>query len=123
MPPSGIYVFPASGQPIPVTGVLSSLPRHDILLLSLPSPSQTTPRLRTLPLSPYPASEDSPLSVRLISSPGRPEIQASGGQEGWVPWLEGHALCKWSTGGKVLGYRDLAGRESKVGLLLAPSKH
>ncbi|KAG9078984.1 hypothetical protein FS749_008949 [Ceratobasidium sp. UAMH 11750] len=109
--PSGIYILPASGEPIPITGVLSSLPRHDILLLSLPP----TPRLRTLPLSPYPAPSDSVIGTRLFSSPGRPELQQSQGYEEWTEWLEGYALRTWATGGKVLGYRDLAGRESKTG--------
>ncbi|KAF8679547.1 Urb2/Npa2 family [Rhizoctonia solani] len=101
-----------AGNPIPVTGVHSSLPRHDILLLSVP---HTTPRLRTLPLSPYPAPEGSPLGVRLLSSHGQPELQSHGGKEVWGEWLDGFALLKWVTEGKVLGYRDLAGRESKPG--------
>ncbi|KAG8768138.1 hypothetical protein FRC12_005748 [Ceratobasidium sp. 428] len=109
--PAGVYVFPAFGEPIPVTGVLSSLPRHDILLLSIPP----APRLRTLPLSPYPAPSDSAITTRYFSSPGRPELQASQEPGAWVKWLNGHALRKWATGGKVLGYRDLAGRESKAG--------
>ncbi|KAF8741559.1 Trypsin-like peptidase domain, partial [Rhizoctonia solani] len=112
MSPSGLYIFPASGSPVPVTGVHSSLPRHDILLLSIP---HTTPRLRALPLSPYPAPEGSPLSVRLLSSHGQPELQSHGGKEVWGEWLDGFALRKWVTEGKVLGYRDLAGRESKPG--------
>ncbi|KAH7344415.1 hypothetical protein B0J17DRAFT_558985, partial [Rhizoctonia solani] len=111
-PPSGLYIFPASGSPIPVIGVHSSLPRHDILLLSIP---HTTPRLKTLPLSPYPAPNDSPLSVRLLSSHGQPELSSHEGKEGWTEWLDGFALRKWAVGGKVLGYRDLAGRESKPG--------
>ncbi|QRV76768.1 trypsin-like peptidase domain protein [Ceratobasidium sp. AG-Ba] len=108
--PSGIYIFPSSrgAPPIPVSGVLSSLPRHDILLLSIPP----TCRLRTLPLSPYPAPGDSTLSIRLFSSPGRPEAQ---GADEWMEWLDRHALRKWVQGGKVLGYRDFAGRESKTG--------
>ncbi|GAB1523934.1 hypothetical protein RhiTH_007085 [Rhizoctonia solani] len=112
MSPSGLYIFPASGSPVPVTGVHSSLPRHDILLLSIP---HTTPRLRALPLSPYPAPEGSTLSVRLLSSHGQPELQSHGGKEVWGEWLDGFALLKWVTEGKVLGYRDLAGRESKPG--------
>ncbi|QRW19606.1 trypsin-like peptidase domain protein [Rhizoctonia solani] len=85
---------------------------HDILLLSIP---HTTPRLRALPLSPYPAPEGSTLSVRLLSSHGQPELQSHGGKEVWGEWLDGFALLKWVTEGKVLGYRDLAGRESKPG--------
>ncbi|CAE6401863.1 unnamed protein product [Rhizoctonia solani] len=110
--PSGLYVFPTSGSPIPVIGVHSSLPGHDILLLSIP---HTTPRLKTLPLSPYPAPNDSPLSIRLLSSHGQPEISSHKGKEEWTEWLNGFALRKWAVGGKVLGYRDLAGRESKPG--------
>ncbi|CAE6389572.1 unnamed protein product [Rhizoctonia solani] len=109
--PSGLYVLPASGSPMPVTGVHSSLPRHDILLLSVP---HTAPRLRTLPLSPYPAPDDSPLSVRLLSSHGQPELRSHDGKGEWTEWLDGFALQKWARG-KVLGYRDLAGRESKPG--------
>ncbi|KAJ1310853.1 hypothetical protein OPQ81_009371 [Rhizoctonia solani] len=111
-PPSGLYVLPASGGPIPVTGVHSSLPRHDILLLSIP---HTTPRLRSLPLSPYPAPNDSLISVRLLSSHGQPELQSRDGKGEWSEWLDGFALRRWVVGGRVLGYRDLAGRESKPG--------
>lgn len=113
-PPSGIYVIPASGNPLPVVGVGSGLPRHDVLLLSIPH----EPQLRTLPLSPYPAPNDSAISVRLFSSPDQPELQTPVGQRDWQSWLDGYALRTWVTGGKVLGYRDLAGRESKVSALL-----
>ncbi|CAE7076001.1 unnamed protein product [Rhizoctonia solani] len=109
--PSGLYILPTSGGPIPVAGIHSSLPRHDILLLSIP---HTTPRLRTLPLSPYPAPNNSSLSVRLLSSYGqKPPSDSENG--GWTEWLDGFALRKWVVDGKVLGYRDLAGRESKPG--------
>ncbi|CUA73714.1 hypothetical protein RSOLAG22IIIB_01229 [Rhizoctonia solani] len=111
-PPSGLYVFPTSGSPIPVMGVHSSLPGHDIILLSIP---HTTPRLRTLPLSPYPAPNDTPLNVRLFSSHGQPTHPSDSETGEWKEWLDGFALQKWVVNGKVLGYRDLAGRESKPG--------
>ncbi|KEP55014.1 trypsin-like peptidase domain protein [Rhizoctonia solani 123E] len=112
VPPSGLYVFPTTANPIPVIGVYSSLPRHDILLLSIP---HTTPRLRTLPLSPYPAPNDSPFSVRLLSLHEQPKLPSDHENGEWAEWLDGFALRKWVVGGKVLGYRDLAGRESKPG--------
>ncbi|KDN46026.1 hypothetical protein RSAG8_04533, partial [Rhizoctonia solani AG-8 WAC10335] len=90
----------------------SSLPRHDILLLSIP---HTNPRLRTLPVSPYPAPNDGSLSVRLLSSHGQPKLPSHDETGEWTAWLDGFALQKWVVGGKVLGYRDLAGRESRPG--------
>lgn len=68
------------------------------------------PKLRTLPVSPYPAQAGTPIRAHLVS-----ETRPSGcAGEGWEPWVGGWA--KWARG-RVLGYRDLAGREAEVSRL------
>ncbi|VDB99597.1 unnamed protein product [Peniophora sp. CBMAI 1063] len=89
----------------PIQSIQSSLHRSDLMLASLPA---QTPKLRTLPVSPYPAQTGTPIRAHLVSET-RPSGPAG---EGWQPWVGGWA--KWVRG-RVLGYRDLAGREAEPG--------
>jgi hypothetical protein len=82
----------------PISSVLSALHRSDLLLFSAPIAT------RTLPVSPYPAQPGTRVRAHLVS-----ETQPPG--DGWEPWVGGWA--KWVRG-RVLGYRDFAGREAKV---------
>jgi hypothetical protein len=61
--------------------------------------------MKTLPISPYPAQPHTAVRAHFVSDhcPGEP---------GWQPWVGG-MWSKW-VHGTVLGYRDFAGRETKV---------
>lgn len=84
----------------PVTGVAAALPESDLLLL------RSNLKTRTLPMSPYPAQPDTRIRAHFVSHV-KPENDS-----GWTP-LIGGAWGKWVRG-RVLGYRDKAGRESQV---------
>ncbi|KDQ63858.1 hypothetical protein JAAARDRAFT_393688 [Jaapia argillacea MUCL 33604] len=86
----------------PVSAVLSSLHRSDLVLFS----TQKDVRLKTLPVSPYPAHPDTPVRAHFIADTPPDE-------DGWTPWVGG-TWSKWVKG-TVLGYRDFAGREAKPG--------
>ncbi|THH16755.1 hypothetical protein EW146_g3929 [Bondarzewia mesenterica] len=88
----------------PVTAVLSSLHRSDLLLLSKAGPS-----VPSLPVSPYPAQPGTAIRAHFFSDV-RPQGQEG---EGWEPWIGG-SWAKWVRG-TVLGYRDFAGREAQPG--------
>ena len=92
----------------PIQSIQSSLHRSDLILASLPPEA---PKVRTLPVSPYPAQAGTPIRAHLVSET-RPSGSAG---EGWEPWVGGWA--KWVRG-RVLGYRDLAGREAEAGHLV-----
>ena len=87
----------------PVTAVLSSLHRSDLLLLSKAGPS-----IQPLPVSLYPAKPGTIVRAHFFSDV-RPQGEDG---EGWVPWIGG-SWVKWVRG-TVLGYRDFAGREAQV---------
>ncbi|TFY58636.1 hypothetical protein EVG20_g8073 [Dentipellis fragilis] len=87
----------------PITSVLSSLHKSDLLLLSSATPSP----LRTLPVSPYPAQPGTRVRAHFVSHTAPRE------KDGWEPWIDG-TWAKWETG-TVLGYRDFAGREAQPG--------
>ncbi|KAI0067892.1 hypothetical protein BV25DRAFT_1784910, partial [Artomyces pyxidatus] len=84
----------------PVSAVLSSLHRSDLLLLGCPAPTPLAP----LPVSPYPAQPGTRIRAHFVSEAP---------QEGWRPWVGG-MYAKWVEG-TVLGYRDFAGREAVPG--------
>ena len=86
----------------PVSRVLSALPRSDLLLVSSPIPSG---KLKTLPISPYPVQKDALIYTHLVKHQKPVE-------SGWNPWI-GDTWGRWVQG-KVVGYRDFAGRESQV---------
>lgn len=86
----------------PVHGILSSLPRPDLIALSAGAPAAA----RTLPVSPYPVHAGAAVRAHFVVD--RPPDEA-----GWAPWVGG-LWSRWVRG-RVLGYRDFAGREAKVG--------
>lgn len=103
---SGTFILVGSGDSLtahPVSDVVSALPRSDLLLLSCKVPLGT---LNTLPVSPYPAHEDASILAHFVS-------HKKPGDSGWHPWV-GDTWGKWVKG-KLLGYRDFAGRETKPG--------
>ncbi|KAF8807182.1 hypothetical protein BYT27DRAFT_6557763 [Phlegmacium glaucopus] len=102
---SGTFILAGSGDSVtvhPVSDVVSALPRSDLLLLSC----QVPPGLNTLPVSPYPAHENTSILAHFVS-------HKKPSESGWHPWV-GDTWGKWVKG-KVLGYRDFAGRETKPG--------
>lgn len=104
---SGTFILTGLGDSVivhPVSDVVSALPRSDLLLLSCKVPPGT---INTLPVSPYPAHEDTSILAHFVNYK-----KPSG--SGWHPWV-GDTWGKWVKG-KVLGYRDFAGRETKVSL-------
>lgn len=98
----------------PITSVLSSLHRSDLLLLSATSDITTSgsplSKLTSFPVSPYPAHPGTPIRAHFHSAT-RPQLDGEDG-EGWEPWVGG-SWAKWVKG-TVLGYRDFAGREAQV---------
>ena len=86
----------------PVSRVLSALPQSDLVLVSCPIPPG---KVESLPVSPYPARKDAPIQAHLVRREGSRET-------GWNHWM-GDMWGKWEQG-RVLGYRDFAGRETRV---------
>ncbi|PCH33473.1 hypothetical protein WOLCODRAFT_135150 [Wolfiporia cocos MD-104 SS10] len=108
---SGSFVItgPSSSPTFsPVSSILSSLHRSDLLLMS--APPSPFPALRTLPVSPYPAQPGARIRAHFVT---HKEPVPGAGAEGWRPWVGG-TWSKWIRG-TVLGYRDMAGREAKPG--------
>ncbi|KDR84751.1 hypothetical protein GALMADRAFT_287378 [Galerina marginata CBS 339.88] len=103
---TGTFIVAGSSDSVkvhPVSRVVSALPRSDLLLLSSRLPPDT---VNTLPVSPYPAHKETPVRAHFVShqKPAGP---------GWTPWI-GDTWGKWQIG-KILGYRDFAGRETEPG--------
>lgn len=107
---TGTFVLAGSGdglQVLPVSRVVSALPRSDLILLSCSIPPG---RLNTLPVSPYPAHVGAKIRAHFVRHE-KPD------DTGWSPWI-GDTWGKWHEG-KVLGYRDFAGRETEVSCTMA----
>ncbi|KAF9560208.1 hypothetical protein CPC08DRAFT_708260 [Agrocybe pediades] len=103
---TGTFILTGSSDSLkvyPVSKVVSALPRSDLLLLSCPLPQGA---VNTLPISPYPAHRDTAIDAHFVSH-DKPK------ESGWAPWV-GDTWGKWHEG-KVLGYRDFAGRETEPG--------
>lgn len=118
---SGSYILsslPNSNTTLahPITSVLSSLHRSDLLLLCASSNSTASgaplSKLASFPVSPYPAQPGTPIRAHFHSAT-RPQLDGDDG-EGWEPWIGG-SWAKWVKGA-VLGYRDFTGREAQVRL-------
>lgn len=142
--PSGCLEAP---QPIPIRQTLSSMPRSDLLVLQTePLPALKgggKPRLRSLPLTPYPVPIGTPLLTHLFGSPSVPVIQHSRSRtvsnpafskesarsrpemevERAVEWIGaggkesgGEDVKVWRRWGKgeMLGYRSYTGLEVEV---------
>ncbi|KAF7306707.1 Aldehyde dehydrogenase [Mycena indigotica] len=101
---SGSFVVSAgpSGEMLvsPVSAILAALPQSDLLLL------QTPVELKTLPVSPYPAPRDISVLTHFVSH------SPSTGDD-WTPWIGGS--WRKCSRGKVVSYRDFAGRETEPG--------
>ncbi|KAH9835732.1 uncharacterized protein C8Q71DRAFT_93504 [Rhodofomes roseus] len=109
--PSGSFVITGtSSRPTfsPVSSILSSLHRSDLVLLS--AASSARPPLRALPVSPYPAHPGTRIRAHFVTN--KPPTSGPDA-EGWRPWVGG-TWSKWVRG-SIVGYRDLAGREAKPG--------
>lgn len=123
------FIIPANGQPRPVTRLLSSMPRSDVIVLES-QPSTTSPstskRLRSLPLTPFPVYPGTRILTHLFGSPDPPEIKRSIARtrtkppdidvsaiERPIPWLSGNAWRRWGSG-LMLGYRSYTGLEVEV---------
>ncbi|KAJ7655063.1 hypothetical protein DFH06DRAFT_1201501 [Mycena polygramma] len=102
---SGSFLVSGMGGSLsvhPVSSIVSAIPRSDILLMQ----SAFGPVLPTLPISPYPPQRKTAIRAHFVTHE-RPE------EDGWTPWVGG-TWSKWVRG-TVLGYRDLAGRETEPG--------
>jgi hypothetical protein len=86
----------------PVSEVVSALPRSDLILLSCKLPQGA---LNALDVSPYPAHKGTAVRAHFVTH--REPVEP-----GWSSWV-GDTWGKWAQG-KVLGYRDFAGRETEV---------
>ncbi|KAJ7783502.1 hypothetical protein DFH07DRAFT_787991 [Mycena maculata] len=101
---SGSYIVSGAASlmsVVPVAGVVSAIPRSDILLMRTASSD-----LLTLPVSPYPAQRDTTIRAHFVAHTCPQEA-------GWTPWV-GNTCSKWVRG-TVVGYRDFAGRETNPG--------
>jgi hypothetical protein len=103
--------------------VLSSVPKSDLVLLSVPGP-----RIPTLPISPYPASVGTSVQTHLVTEyhPGLSDVKSDAGEKkktegdsntstSWQPWMVQGAFWSCWRSGRVMGYRDHAGREAQTG--------
>jgi hypothetical protein len=101
-----------------VGAIPSSLPRHDLLLLTgLPqktSSQQAAQRNRSnsLPISPYPVPIGTAIAAHFIID--KESVQKTY-DDGWIPCFNGMMYRKWVKG-HVVGYRDFAGNEAKVNI-------
>ncbi|KAG8952008.1 hypothetical protein FRC04_005341 [Tulasnella sp. 424] len=95
---SGTIVITSSGHVLSVSHILSSLPLSDIVLLSYDPTDEFEPV--PLPVNMYPAQEGTVFRTRFISP-----TAVSLYSDGYAHWKIG----------KIDGYRDFAGRESKPG--------
>jgi hypothetical protein len=96
----------------------SSLPRHDLLLLTglpqKPTSQQASRRTRSnsLPVSPYPVPIGTAIAAHFIIDK---ESVHKTHDDGWIPCFNGMMYRKWVKG-HVIGYRDFAGNEAKVNI-------
>ncbi|KAM0755946.1 hypothetical protein T439DRAFT_320643 [Meredithblackwellia eburnea MCA 4105] len=124
---SGTFVYTSSGHLFPVKAILSSLPSVDLAVMELvempftlerhsetsdvsssPSPLSPPPRLRTLPLNPYPAPVGTKVACAAFREPGHanPETETTKGSPGQSSY--------WDEG-IILEYADFAGRVAETG--------
>lgn len=102
---SGSFVIAGAGAGLavyPATRVVSALPHSDLLLLAAVLPPGT---VHALPVSPYPARAGAAVRAHFVAHE-KPSVP------GWDMWV-GDTWGRWEAG-KVLGYRDFAGRETEV---------
>lgn len=112
---SAVLAITSTGHIFPVQSVLSSYLSADLLILSIAAsplrdpkyasaPSKTLPRLKTLPISPYPCRTGSPVGCFVYTAPT--------------------IARQWQLG-RVVEYKDLNGRsvEVRLSLSLSPQRH
>ncbi|KAH8835397.1 hypothetical protein DL96DRAFT_1702383 [Flagelloscypha sp. PMI_526] len=87
----------------PVTAIVSSLPRSDMLLLRASLPDY----IHAFPLNPYPPKTSTPIQAHLV-------VHTEPQDPGWSPWICEGSWTKWIPG-QILSYRDFAGRETSPG--------
>ena len=99
----------------PVKSIPSCVPRSDILLLEVlqPDTKLELPRLRSLPVSPYPVRKDTKVRAHFVADSRGPLLSL--GQHNWAPWMGSAGVYRAWAECMVRGYRDFAGRETHVG--------
>ncbi|THH31984.1 hypothetical protein EUX98_g2204 [Antrodiella citrinella] len=111
---SGSFVItgpPSSPTFHPISAIASSLHRSDLLVLSTSSTTlseNNDVRIRSLPVSPYPAHPGTPIRAHFVV-----DTKPDDSEEGWTPWVGG-TWRKWVKG-MVVGYKDFAGRDAQPG--------
>ncbi|PPQ98962.1 hypothetical protein CVT24_003458, partial [Panaeolus cyanescens] len=103
---SGSFILVGAGDALKIYSVdevVTALPRSDLLLLACRIPRGA---IRSLPVSPYPVHRDTTIRAHFVR-------QQNPAEPGWSPWV-GDTWGRWVRG-KVLGYRDFAGREAEPG--------
>jgi hypothetical protein len=94
------------------TSIASAMPRHDILLL-LCEDSSPLRHDGVFPVSFHPSPIGTKVAAHFVVE-HKPELES----EGWIPCFGGMLLRKWVEG-EVVGYRDFAGNEAKVTLVVS----
>lgn len=120
-------IIPPSGPARMATKVLSSIPRSDVVVLEV-EPSLPAPRLRPLPLTPFPVYPGTPILTHLFGSPDPPTVQHSIARtrnarpfphvseiEKPQRWPTKYAWRRWGVG-TMLGYRSYTGLELEAGI-------
>lgn len=124
--PSFSFILPSHHPPLPITSILSSMPRSDLVILQTQASDQ---KLRSLPLSPFPVPIGTPVLTHLFGSPEIPKVSHSKSRtitarqptsdnvEEPVLWIRGsedvRAWRRWGRG-EMLGYRSYTGLEVEV---------
>ncbi|KAH8100567.1 hypothetical protein BXZ70DRAFT_159668 [Cristinia sonorae] len=100
----------------PVSSIASALHRSDLMILSASASTYTSTASRlnpsiyssvhSLPVSPYPAPPGAAIRAHFV-------VDKKPAENGWKPWVGG-TWSKWVKG-KVLEYKDFAGREAQPG--------
>jgi len=101
---SATLLFHGKNSITPASRIVSCLPKSDLILFAADLPSS----VRSLPVSPYPVHAGTNIRAHFVTEKEPVE-------EGWRPWING-TWSKWVKG-KVVGYRDFAGRQAEVSTL------
>lgn len=128
--PSFAFIISSTGETRIVGGILSSMPKSDLIAMQLDIPDDSNSRrLRSLPISPFPVRSGGALLTHLFSAPAPPTVTRSSSRlpkgvremrdkeveatELPIKWLEGRAWRRWGSG-VMLGYRSYTGVEVEV---------
>ena len=93
------------------------MPRSDVLLLEIfqPDTKLEPPKLRSLPVSPYPVCKDTRVRAHFVADSQGPLLSSE--QHSWAPWMGSAGVYRAWAECTVRGYRDFTGRETHVGSL------